>query len=791
MTVPKTGPSVPRIPVSSSSGRTRGAPLPTEVFLQQLQEALYPTLSPHSSSKSTQAPLSQRATSKKSRGAPPPPEVLKFLEVLGWSERQSASTPLSSAGGGVPNVISAHSFFLRNIFFTQWNASPMWTGPCVNDVMGITTGLNAFWGANATKGALNAYFAANALNDRTGRADALRDLFTSIFQTLGGAAYLVLRPLTVTAQVLGATWAAVTTVGIVGTVLWGFFYLSFMVWGGYRLHNLRQFEAELKAKASDPAACAQFLFEHLEVNAKAKFDKMLKAPESSEALRQNPEGIKGFFQNLYESVGGKVGGPKARKDYLNALEKEGLTLLVDQFLALQEKMAKEGGSSANALSKGDVVKLFKKLFENVDPQSADFKRLCEQILKPLGINHTDVETLGLNALQVFGFTAAMQRSQKKRDAIYSRIMGDGALAAVHKAYKRGLDLRLNPNSSAVKPEALTEARSLVGRVETGIQERKWYYIAAVVSGALGVIISVATAGMFALNPAALIVLSSLTVIMILVMFYVDYTSWQAGMQSGPVGKWDKAVALGMAAVMTLATLTVIGLTIAYGLPFIGVTALTAGLLIGVPSIAFALYCYYKLEQKDKKWKEDHPTLEHVQSALGELSSTRTMVPDEILEMIKKLDKKELRALQNEFYTRHVETVSSAKLGKALKKAHQNSDSDLMRACVKTSKIYWKKARVSQNASDLRKAKALQNYIDLTKRGHKLSAASQFKELKSDRELYQTLGKTLFFVKKMKEDVELMKKMVEQVRKNHAVQTPLRAQEEKKVMERAQAILSAA
>jgi hypothetical protein len=789
MTVPNIGSSVPRTPGSLPSKGSTGpsVPLPTELFLQRLEEALNSSRS----SKSTQTPLYQRSTPKNSKGAPPPPEVLKFLEVLGWSDRQSASTLLSAAGGGAPNVISAHSFFLRNIFFTQWTAAPMWTGPCVNDVMGITTGLNAFWGANAVLGAQRAYFAADALNDRTGRADALRDLSTGIFQTLGGAAYLVLRPLTVAAQVLGATWAVVTNVGIVGTILWGFFYLSFMVWGGYRLHDLRQFEAELKAKGSDPAACAKLLFDHLEVNAKAKFQKMLNAPDSSEALRQNPEGIKGFFQNLYTTMGGKVGGPKGRKDYLNALEKDGLSLLVDQFLELQEKMTKEGGLSGNSLSKAEVANVFKKLFEKVDPQSADFKKLCEQILKPLGIDVADAEALQLSALQVFGFSAALQRSQKKRDAIYGRIMGGDAVSEVHKAFKKGLDIRLNPNFSAIKPEALTEARSLIGRVETGLSERKWYYIAAVVSGALGVIISVATAGMFVLNPAALITLSVLTVITILVMFHVDYSSWQAGMQSGPIGKFDKGVALAMAAIMTIATLTVIGLTIAYGLPFIGVTALTAGLLIGIPSIAFALYCYYKLEQKDKKWKEDHPTLENVEQALSELSTQRKQVPEWIMEMVKKLDKKELHALQSEFYTRHVESVPPVALEAALKTAKTNREPDLLRACVKTSKIYWKKARLSGKAQDLQAAQALQNYIDLLKQADLIAADTQFKGLRNNRELYQTLSKTLFFVKKMKEDVALTKKMVELVKKNHATQTPLRAQEEKKVMERAQAILSAA
>ena len=152
--------------------------------------------------------------------------------------------------------------------------------------IGVTTGENIFQGAWAAVKSFMRFKKAMKINDRGGMLEAGIDGARGVTQSIGGAAYLGYRGTMIASQIYNVDTSSMHaatplgqsayTLGFVGNVMFGIFYLLIGVWAGYSTIKDWQFSLGMSAYEKDDSKLFDFLVRKVHVNPQAKLQKLKK-----------------------------------------------------------------------------------------------------------------------------------------------------------------------------------------------------------------------------------------------------------------------------------------------------------------------------------------------------------------------------------------------------------------------------------------------------------------------------------------------------------------------------------
>lgn len=664
-----------------------------------------------------------------------------FIEILTLQASKEPQAPfLTNGATSTEDQIANISYFIRTLMPES----------IPTESIGVTTGENVFQGAWAAYKALARYKKAVKIEDSGGKLEGAVDVIRGANQSIGGAAYLGYRGTMIASQIKGVdTSIKATTVlgrsayvlGVIGNVFFGIFYVMIGIWASYGFVKDWQFSLAMKAHENDDAALFDFLTRKVNVDPRDKLKK----------LNTSWRGL-----------------PVREKLADVALDK-----FSNQFLKMQKELKQKGELNGRALSKDEIKNTFKLLFKHQEAKLCE-KGVKNSYLSILGLEANDLETTPLSTLELIGLALEESRRQSKKEAKFSRVTSGASLEAVKKAVKGGLKERLGCNSDVfVQEAAKKELGALKNRVTLENKKHKWTHALMVTFAILGLTSMIV--GFFSLPPVGATALIVVTLLLCGFMMLTDGHAMLKGWESGTVpGRADKPYLIAISLVILAALALSIGATLGFGLPILPL--ILASVIAGM-GLALSGVAYYKLTQKEKRWKEDHPDLS--------VFSSLPLQEDQELDqkttgLFKKLPKADRLAIRAQYEVAHVQREwgfkrdryraleSKVYFGQAymqmvLNHPEVKQDHELLiSALKKTVKCFWESAARTKSENDRVRALKMQGLLERVKQKKTLEIVTKFNEIRSDYEAYLRLDSDIRYVVKRHESLQDLKQAIDKV-----------------------------
>ncbi|MCX6990939.1 MAG: hypothetical protein NTX49_07765 [Chlamydiae bacterium] len=544
--------------------------------------------------------------------------------------------PTGSAPSGVPlftgaaksaeDVDADYSYALRQFF------SIPGTGFEVGgqDLMGTTTSFNSIMGAIAAKSAYDRYQGATEMGCgvmSSERVESGVDTVRGVVQSAAGAAYIPYRPLSMTTSILGVNAGSFTapsvlgqatySLGAVGNILFGIFYAClgiFFASNTARLANfsIKMWKAGDSSKLSDVGNVAKiitFLKDRIGVTASSTLEQMQK---------DHPL--------LYKSELKQVALDSTCR-FIKATLKEALDQKVPGISKHSEKECRE---------------MAEKLLAEFDKLPSDVSQeLCSGLATRLGL--VENQAKGLSFVELLGLDIKTALRGERNEAELTGYIGGGTVSALKKAMETGLIERLGSDDKVVQDKALEEAAALIKNAKSSMRWNAFVNVGLLFAGVLGVIATILN---FIPATANLVVTAVIWLVCGLAMLPVDgYCLFSSQKSDGPIGKYDKTLLYISSAVGVASLVATVVLASVFSM---GIPALVLGIAIGVLWLGNNMYSMHKLDQKEKKYEMDHPTIASMAKKLQQQIDTKAVTeslagkkidPNYEMEMLRGLKKK--------------------------------------------------------------------------------------------------------------------------------------------------------
>lgn len=426
--------------------------------------------------------------------------------------------------------------------------------------------------------------------------------------------------------------------------------------------------------------------------------------------------LKGLIQNLFNPISIHLDQLKISWDKLDPKQQE---FKKQQFKQKIQKMALNELKTKTLsleLQEKDLEEFLKSL------QTSEHSEEVDQLL---GL--TDQDYWKFNPLEAIGLIIDCQKIKarnwtKLREASSTKIVGE-----IDKAYKRGLLERIHCTDPSVKKVAKKQMKKLVGRVRVESCHTKRIHISLLVINLVGIILSIAGAltipfgvGIALLALSCLVTISSLGFKMYL---------FRKELANTPCGKYDKALVITIAIVLGVSLIAFTGVTLGFGLSLVQLgMALGPGFLL--PS-GFLGYYYYLLNQKDKLWKEAHPSLEVFQKFILDKRNNKRGWDKEVHDLFKKLPKDLRLAIRQRYEKRNL--------------PNQLTERNQISAFKKTSKYFWNQWLITGSEESCKLALEIQSVYDFLRLEKKLPEENKLNDILQNQWVREQLEKDRKYV----------------------------------------------
>ncbi len=536
-------------------------------------------------------------------------ELETFSKIILEKAQETMNAPLLTSGAtGTQDTISDISFLFR--IFMPEHAS--------TEAAGFTTGVNTFQGARNTMLAAERFEQAKSISDRGGMIEAAISTLCGASQSAGGAAYAGYRGTMIaidTSSLQAATplGRAAYILGLIGNIAFTVFYTMLGIWGGYGLVKDWQFSIGMK---KNDTALFDFLIRKVTADPKTILDKLNELP---------PEQLTAFKDKLADTA---------------------LSKFTSQFLKWQRDLITTATLVGTPLTEQQVKGVFKALFAS---KEAEFIQngVRAASLSTLGLKENEVEGFNFSTLELIGFKLEEARRQTKKEAKFSRAASGDCTHAVKKAADRGLGECLQFGNDLVKASANETLKTLKGNIDSANTKNKWIHGVMIPIAILGIASTVL--GFFPLSAVMSIVLITVTVLLVLTMMGTDgFFMWNGWKHGGVPGQYDKLYLALVSLAMVTAIAVSVGVTLGFGLALM---PMYMSLGIGAASLTLSGYAYHRIDQKQKAWDENHPSLEKFQALLDESKN----VDETVKKIFKKLPKADRLAIREKYEMKREDT----------------------------------------------------------------------------------------------------------------------------------------
>ncbi len=641
-------------------------------------------------------------------------------------------SPISFSAGviDVENTVADISCFFRTL------------GPLIGadqtlayDAFGITTGENFLVGLSGLQGAWGQFIKAGGIGSDVGKSTALRKMLGSFLQTVGGAAYLGLRPITIANQILNnapnsALGMAATQLANVGNGAFACFWIALVCLGAHGISHQNPFLKEMKSLEEDSSGLAAFLF-----------------PEPRQDLVNTINGLNANSKelNLFKQKLGETARGSMVYQFLFQMMKEA-----------QRQLQKETPTN-KPLSDNEIDKKIATLLGE-DPQIAEN-------VKKIGLENA-TNKLGLNPLESFGLSIEAKNSDQRR---VTKLNVNGAdVLLIEKAINRGLDRRINDENQIIKVAAEKELKTLVSTLKEGVEKSRNLNWLLIVIAVLGVITTIA--GFIACPPLLAFIVGGLTVFFVGLMYGAD---WYFGAKEALVakvapGKHDKRFIYVSTAILLAGLITSAGLT--FGLS-LAIPAFIVSMTAGGISLGHLFWSYKKITKREREWTENHLTLEQCQAAL-----TADKTEGAALRFFKKLSKQDRGAIREKINANCEPHSMCFELFTGIDKGMR------IKAAKKSAKVFWATHRDSKLAADLANARAMQLILEQLKEDTHYEITSELEDLLKGQDiqgfdllkLQDEIRKNLMYLGKKCQKEELLSHIDSLILSNAAQETEKKA-----------------
>ncbi len=582
-----------------------------------------------------------------------------FQGAKGHAFHQSKNL-VTSAGGACPDAIADLSFLVRGAANLQFD-SPLLS------IEGSTTAFNAVQGGIAIRQAVERLKRAAEIGDSWGKQEAAIDLLRGLMQTSGGVLLAGFRPLSIacdlsnTVQAVDATsklglasyWS-----GAIGNGVFGAMYGLISLWCGWNMWKYRCFQSNLH-KDKDPQ----------NLSSVANLQKYLHFFQKEVGTISGKQTL-GDMQSKYKNRYGSSSEERLKLKFQTRAHLS-TRLWIKNFL---KEMASELGGVS--FSKKECEGLATRVLQEADTLLQGQK---EEILQSLGFQGEDLHKSSfissLSMTEVLGLEVSTIRKNAQAQSRMAKATSGDCVHAVKLALTARLPERLASSDEVVREQALSEAKSLVEKVEKELYSNKQWNailcIAAVVGLVATVFAFVLTGGVAPLVVGALFILSSL------LMQYIDlWVFLKPGLTSSSApGKYDKTVVSVNAALGALSLVAVIVLASVFSL---GTAPLITALIIGVCWLITSGATLYYLDKKEKRFHRENPSLQSLKEELFSKEGVctrigKTLFPfafhsiekkesdkldEEVISLFKKLPKADRRAIKMRLAARALSPISA-------------------------------------------------------------------------------------------------------------------------------------
>src|SRR5581483_6758883 len=374
-------------------------------------------------------------------------------------------------------------------------------------------------------------------------------------------------------------------------------------------------------------------------------------------------------------------------------------------------------------------------------------------------------------LELLGFKLEERKHQSRKDAKLARVGGG---PQIKKALERGLGPRLASENPLVKEAALEEINQLKGEVETTNTRNKILFALLLAVGITGIVASIV--GFFpVLTAVSGTLLIVVTLLLCLGMLGTDGYFMYKGWGTGMPGRYDKHYIVVLAVMIVMILGVAIGSTLAYGLPIFPLifTAIFAAVGLELCGIAFV-----EVNDKEKKWKWEHPTLQAISHALSQSNDDEALDEKTALQF-KKLSKADKCAIKQKYIEMSKDlpllTPAYKKLDRSFDFGGQylysqitpdalNEEKEhalLLRGIRKTLSFYWEKWAIEKTEESKRIALEIQALFEAVSKKNVEAIYAAVAKM-GDQAYYTMLKQNLWYVVKRQESKKNLARIVASV-----------------------------
>ena len=644
------------------------------------------------------------------------PEAKGILQLIEEVAQKDPIYPIAEGARGTEDVVSDISYLGRTLAQLGLD-SPTY------QAIGVTTGENLFMGFYAAYQAWNRVQKAAQIGDAQGTIEGSIDGARGVSQGIGGGFYLGYRGAMIASEIanVNATMSATTPLGkatfytgLVGNFFFTLFYLFIALWGGYQL-----------------CLTGKFYHSMNQVNGLVPF-----------LIGQVHGDVHERLQQLQQAGQGQI--EKAK----NRWEEKCLNEFSVKLEAKQKELLKSGQFKGKALSRSELRNVVRGLFEAIEKDREAKASYLDGYCQKMGLNSSEVAPLNLSPMQICGMKLEEEKKQQLRVVQLERVMGSGAVEKIKQAYRRGLAERLVSDDASIRQGAVADAEALEKAVRSGLNKNLIIFSSFLFMGLLGVIVSVATIGLFTLPAAGMFAATLLTVLLAMTMAGIDIYFWKSGLDSAKPGKYDKLFVYVIGAVLIGALALSAFLTFGLGFP---VMPFVFTMVIGLVTLGICTYTLVKLHLKEKRWTWEHPDLEQMEKALADLGERA--LDEKTTGLFKKLSRSDRHAVRKQYDL----LLNDGQL------AQDGDIGRVQRAAQKAARGYWEKWHLSRNQIDRERALQLQRLIEQIKLEHGIGVKLQLNRIKEDPVLYAAYRADLAYLCKREGSAQDLRRIIQAVR----------------------------
>lgn len=217
--------------------------------------------------------------------------------------------------------------------------------------------------------------------------------------------------------------------------------------------------------------------------------------------------------------------------------------------------------------------------------------------------------------------------------------------------------------------------------------------------------------------------------------------------------------------------------------------------MGVTGLGVCAYGYVKTDEREWKWKANHPDLERVENVLPQGDAEDVELDERVTKLFKKLSKADRQAVRAKYFEqsaqmpfkkheyqvldatadfggRYVDRAVSLESNAAVAEY-----SILERAAKKTAKTYWEKWHHAKE--DLAKQNALKmhSFMELLKLQGRDAIQAQLSSIKEDAELYDAFKANIYYLCKRQESAKDLRTVLHAVRTADRTEDPTLSSEQ--------------